>query len=223
MNSKVKDEKEEDEYTNLIKSIVAEDYVPSYQTQVKMYKLFFERITIIRQWEPLKTSEIEFAEEVLALPRVFRHCTHSFSWFPQGLLGDEKKRDFLAYIDIHLKGGCFSSDPVEENTYKLFLERHWDDSVQYSGWYAFFERLDEISKSVNAKESFSKELTYKGYSGSIENSLDDGYLLGKIQDINDIIIFEGNTIRELKAAFEVAVDKYLQLLDKENNEATPTY
>jgi predicted HicB family RNase H-like nuclease len=53
-------------------------------------------------------------------------------------------------------------------------------------------------------------LNYRGYLGSIEPSVEDECLHGRIQFINDIITYEGESIAELKAAFEAAVNRYLQ-------------
>ncbi len=52
-----------------------------------------------------------------------------------------------------------------------------------------------------------KPLEYKGYLGSVE--YEDTYLYGKILLINDLVTFEGDSIKELKAAFEESVDDYL--------------
>ena len=52
-------------------------------------------------------------------------------------------------------------------------------------------------------------LTYKGYSGSVDISIEDNHLHGKIEFINDLVTFEGSTPIELKIAFEEAVDRYL--------------
>lgn len=54
-------------------------------------------------------------------------------------------------------------------------------------------------------------LKYKGYFGSVEHDLDDDYLYGKILFIDDRIIYDGNTISELRKSFESAVDEYLEL------------
>lgn len=56
----------------------------------------------------------------------------------------------------------------------------------------------------------SNTLKYKGYSGSIESSIEDECLFGRLLFINDSIIYEGNTIPELRMAFEEAVDNYLE-------------
>ena len=56
-----------------------------------------------------------------------------------------------------------------------------------------------------------KTLSYKGFIGSIEASFVDNCLFGKIEFIKDTITFEGETLIELKEAFEDAVDEYLEL------------
>ena len=52
-------------------------------------------------------------------------------------------------------------------------------------------------------------LKHKGYAGTIEASIEDGCLHGNILFINDLITYEGNTVEEIKASFEDAVDRYL--------------
>lgn len=52
-------------------------------------------------------------------------------------------------------------------------------------------------------------LTYQGYFGSIETSVEDECLFGKIQFIDDVVLYEGQTVPEIKKAFEDAVDRYL--------------
>lgn len=53
------------------------------------------------------------------------------------------------------------------------------------------------------------ELVYKGYAGSLEASIEDGCLHGRILFIDDLVAYEGQTIPEVQAAFEAAVDRYL--------------
>lgn len=50
---------------------------------------------------------------------------------------------------------------------------------------------------------------YKGYQGSIENSIEDGVLHGKILSIDDLVTYESKTLQALKKQFELAVDDYL--------------
>lgn len=53
------------------------------------------------------------------------------------------------------------------------------------------------------------ELSHKGYKGSCEVSIEDDCLHGHILDIDDLITYEGNTVKELQSAFASAVDAYL--------------
>lgn len=55
-----------------------------------------------------------------------------------------------------------------------------------------------------------KPLSYKGYLGSVDYSLEDGCLHGKILHVNDLVTFEAETVPQLQQAFEEAVDDYLQ-------------
>ncbi|MBI5606498.1 MAG: type II toxin-antitoxin system HicB family antitoxin [Deltaproteobacteria bacterium] len=52
-------------------------------------------------------------------------------------------------------------------------------------------------------------LTYKGYVGSVHYSADDEIFYGKIESINDLILFEGTNVADLKKAFQEAVEDYL--------------
>ena len=53
-------------------------------------------------------------------------------------------------------------------------------------------------------------LEYEGYKGSIEYSEADNCLFGKVLGISkDLILYEGNTIDELRVDFECAIDSYL--------------
>jgi predicted HicB family RNase H-like nuclease len=61
---------------------------------------------------------------------------------------------------------------------------------------------------------------HKGYTGSMEISEPDDCLYGRIMFISDQILYEGQTPSELKAAFKVAVDEYIEmclLVGKEPN------
>lgn len=55
-----------------------------------------------------------------------------------------------------------------------------------------------------------KMLEYKGYYGSIDASIEDDILFGKLEFISALVNYEGETVQELKTAFEEAVDDYLE-------------
>jgi len=59
---------------------------------------------------------------------------------------------------------------------------------------------------------------YKDYLGSIEVSVEDTCLHGRILFIDDVIIYEGQTLDELKTAFQNAVDSYLAACEQLNRE-----
>lgn len=52
-------------------------------------------------------------------------------------------------------------------------------------------------------------LKYKGFCGSIEFSLEDECLVGEVLFVQSKIIYVGETVPELKQAFEDAVESYL--------------
>lgn len=52
-------------------------------------------------------------------------------------------------------------------------------------------------------------MTYKGYTGTVEYSEDDGVLFGRLAGIEDSISYEGESVKELRESFQGAVDDYL--------------
>lgn len=58
-------------------------------------------------------------------------------------------------------------------------------------------------------------LVHNDYIGSVHFNADDETFFGKIEGIDDLISFEGNSVAELKHSFEEAVEDYIQLC-KEN-------
>ena len=59
------------------------------------------------------------------------------------------------------------------------------------------------------------KIKYKDYTAKIEYSEPDKVFWGKVLDITDTILFEGNTLREVKAAFYEAIDDYLIICEEE--------
>ena len=54
-------------------------------------------------------------------------------------------------------------------------------------------------------------LDYKDFVGSVNFSGGDDVFFGKIEGINALVTFEGQTVQELKKAFHDAVSDYLEL------------
>jgi predicted HicB family RNase H-like nuclease len=57
-------------------------------------------------------------------------------------------------------------------------------------------------------------MTYRGYAARIEYSDEDGCFVGHIAGIKDIIGFHAESVKELRAAFEEAVNDYLATCEK---------
>lgn len=66
-------------------------------------------------------------------------------------------------------------------------------------------------------------LQYKNYYGSVHFSADDEVFHGKILGINDLVNFEGTSVKELKAAFEEAVDDYIDTCNLVGKSPDKTY
>lgn len=54
-------------------------------------------------------------------------------------------------------------------------------------------------------------LMYKEYIASVHFNADDEIFFGKIEGIDDLVSFEGESVSELKKAFEEAVEDYVAL------------
>jgi len=65
-------------------------------------------------------------------------------------------------------------------------------------------------------------LEYKDYIGTVNYSAEDDILYGKIEGVNDLVLFEGESISDLKKGFEESINDYLATckeLGKEPNKA----
>ena len=67
-------------------------------------------------------------------------------------------------------------------------------------------------------------LEYKGYKGSVEYSKNDNCLFGKVQGMSKaLILYEGNTLEELRKDFEDGVDSYLETCKADGIEPAKPY
>ena len=55
-----------------------------------------------------------------------------------------------------------------------------------------------------------KPMRYKGYSARIEYSDEDGCFVGRVAGIRDQLTFHGESVDEVRKAFEEALDFYLE-------------
>jgi predicted HicB family RNase H-like nuclease len=66
-------------------------------------------------------------------------------------------------------------------------------------------------------------LSYKGFIGSVHFSADDNVFFGKLEGINDLITFEGETVQKLKDAFHYVVDEHIKDCMAENIPVEKSY
>ena len=59
-------------------------------------------------------------------------------------------------------------------------------------------------------------LKYKGFFASVIFSDEDNILFGKIEGIDDLVMFEGSSVTELKAMFREAVEDYIEICKQSN-------
>lgn len=66
-------------------------------------------------------------------------------------------------------------------------------------------------------------MTYKGYAAQIEYSDEDQCFVGHIAGVKDVVGFHGESVSELRTAFEEAVDDYLETCAKLNRSPQKPY
>jgi predicted HicB family RNase H-like nuclease len=69
----------------------------------------------------------------------------------------------------------------------------------------------------------SELLTYKGYFGSARYSAVDEVFYGKLEGIDDLVNYEGDSVKELIKAFHEAVEDYLETCQKIGKAPNKTY
>lgn len=66
-------------------------------------------------------------------------------------------------------------------------------------------------------------LKHKDFIGSVHFSTKDEVFYGKIEGVNDLVTFEGSTVRKLKSAFKVAVEDYVELCESIGKQAFKSF
>jgi len=66
-------------------------------------------------------------------------------------------------------------------------------------------------------------LIYRDYIGSVHFNGDDEVFFGKIEGIEDLVTFEGNSVLEVKEAFEEAVNDYIDLCKESGKKIEKSY
>ena len=57
-------------------------------------------------------------------------------------------------------------------------------------------------------------MEYRGYIGSVEFSEEDDCFCGKVLGVHGLILYEGESVQELKKDFHDAVDAHIELLEQ---------
>jgi predicted HicB family RNase H-like nuclease len=66
-------------------------------------------------------------------------------------------------------------------------------------------------------------MVYKDYYSTIHYNDEDEVFHGKIEGIDDLVTFEGESVAELKKAFQEAIDDYIKTCKEINKEPLKSY
>lgn len=66
-------------------------------------------------------------------------------------------------------------------------------------------------------------MEYNGYSGIVEYSAEDRVFFGKVFGINDLVTFEGDSVKQLEKSFKDAVDDYIETCEDQGKEPERAY
>jgi len=66
-------------------------------------------------------------------------------------------------------------------------------------------------------------IIYKDFIGSVHFSAEDNVFFGKVEGVNDLITFEGDSVQELKNAFHYVIDEHIMDCKNENIPAEKSY
>ena len=66
-------------------------------------------------------------------------------------------------------------------------------------------------------------MEYKGYFAKVEFIDDDNIFHGEIINLRDVITFEGETVKELKQAFQDSIDDYLDFCKQRGEDPEKPY
>ena len=66
-------------------------------------------------------------------------------------------------------------------------------------------------------------MNYKGFPAKIEFSADDKVFVGRLIGIDDIVMFEAETVEGLNSAFQEAVDFHIEVCKKHGKKAKKSY
>lgn len=66
-------------------------------------------------------------------------------------------------------------------------------------------------------------MEYQGYHAKIEYSAEDESFVGRVIGVNDVLLFDGETVDELTAVFHEMIDDYLEMCKEYDREPDKEY
>lgn len=66
-------------------------------------------------------------------------------------------------------------------------------------------------------------MSHKGFQARVEFDAEDGLFVGRIAGIDDVVGFHGESVSELRAAFQETVDDYIETCRKVGKEPERAY
>lgn len=66
-------------------------------------------------------------------------------------------------------------------------------------------------------------MNYKGFTAKIEFSADDNVFVGRLIGIDDIVMFEAETVEGLNGAFQEAVDFHIEVCEQTGKKTKKNY
>lgn len=66
-------------------------------------------------------------------------------------------------------------------------------------------------------------MNYKGFTAKIEFSADDNVFVGRLVGIDDVVMFDAETVEGLNKAFEEAVNFHIEVCEKHGKKSKKSY
>lgn len=135
----------------------------------------------------------------------------------------EKLLSIFGYVKSN-KGKTSGSRIIFKNENKRPIMLHKPHPGNIIKEYAMKQVLNDLKEEGLLKQGgLMNTITYKGYIGSVAFSEKDNVFFGKIEGINGLVNFEGESVKELTEAFHEAVDDYLAYCEEEGIEPHKSY
>lgn len=147
---------------------------------------------------------------------------------PSDFTFDEMQRLLEGYgYEKSDKGRTSGSRVIFKNGDKRPIMLHKPHPGNIVKGYAMKQVYDDLKEAGFIKKqrrtNDMNTMTYKGYLGSVAFSEKDNVFFGKIEGINGLVNFEGESVNELTEAFHEAVDDYLAYCEDEGIEPDKSY